>query len=77
MLPQAIDALPDKLLSLGANFGTVLFSGLFILFCVYSLVLLYHWIRYAPKNLVMVIATVAYFGGGAVFLLGLLGSLSL
>ncbi len=75
-MTSPFDAL-DYLPAFGGNFGLLLFAMLFFLFLVFSLVLLYHWLRYAPKNLVMLIATIAYFGGSAIFLLGMLGSSAL
>jgi|GEM_PF-5407827 len=74
---QALDSLPGKLLSEGSSFGVYIYWGLLILFVVYSFVLIYHWVRFAPKNLVMLIAATLYAGGSLIFLAGLLGSLSL
>ena len=77
MPQQALELLPGKLLSEGSGFGIYIYWGLLILFALYSLVLLYHWVRYAPKNITMLVVAILYFGGSVVFLAGLLGSLSL
>lgn len=64
---QALDKVNGThLLSLSSGAVATVFFVLFIVWCIYSWILLYHWREYSPSKLEVVKMAVIYFTGSGI-----------
>lgn len=61
-------------LGLLTDFATLMLYATFIFFGVYSFVITYHWVKYAPSRETQLTTLGAYYAGSALLLIGMLGA---
>ncbi len=72
MLQNPFGAVIEKLSLSGDTVLAVLFLFLLASFAIYSLVLLYHWLRFASRSPVFLVSMLVYFGVSGICFVGLI-----
>jgi hypothetical protein len=72
MLQNPFGAIIERLNISGELLLAILFLLLFGSFAIYSLILLYHWMRFAARSPVFLISMLVYFGVSGIAFVGLM-----